>query len=208
MAPVGELHRLVWGGKLFTTESWSCSLHVNSTPGLNIAASNFQAAFVAWMGRASSTLNPAASLDFVKFNTINPVTGRYTLPFSNELVSPNLAVGAGSVSHGQLALCISTSTAVARGRGHAGRFYSPAGAFGTDVATGLINATAAGAALTSALSLCRDINTIVGAGSSLVVFSKRAQTVTTITGLRVGRVMDTMRSRRRSLDESYVSGAL
>lgn len=208
MATVGELHRLVWGGRLFDKESWSCSLHVNSTPGLNLAASNFQAAFVGWMQRAGSKISGGANLDFVKFNTINPVTGRYTLPISNELVSPGLAVGPAIASHGQLALAITTNTALARGRGHAGRFYAPVGQHTIDTATGLNSGADATLVLTSALTLIRDINTIVGAGSSVVVFSKRGQSVQPVTGLRVGRVMDTMRSRRRSLPESYVSGQL
>lgn len=208
MAPVSELHRLVWGGRLFTNESWSCSLHVNSVPGLNLAASNFQTAFVAWMGRGTSRVTTAASLDFIKFNTINPVTGRYTLPYSNELVSQNLAAGLAVATHGQLALAVSTTTALARGRGHAGRFYSPAGVFTVDGTTGQINATEATGVLNSALTLCRDVNTILGAGSSLVVFSKIGQSVQPITGIRIGRVMDTMRSRRRSLNEDYLKGAL
>lgn len=202
MAPVATLYRLVWGGRLFDQESWSCSLHIGSTPGVNLAASTFSAALTAWMARASSNLSGSAKLDFIKFNQINPVTGRYSLPTSEELVQNDLAVGTVPAAFGQLSLAVSTRTALARGRGHAGRFYPPIGDVAIDTITGLTNGTVVADVGTSAATLLRDINTSLAGTGQLVVFSKVGQSVETITGVRVGRVMDTMRSRRRSLVEA------
>lgn len=208
MASVSKLYRLVWGGRLFDKEGWSCSLHVGSDAGLNLAASNFVAALTTWMGASGSGNSAQAKLDFIKFNDINPLTGRYLLPTSNELMQNDLATGASTASHGQLSLCVSTRTAVARGRGHAGRFYPPSGMMTFASATGLVVAgTPEGSAATAA-ALIRSINATVGVGSRVVVFSKIAQTVTPVTGVSVGHVCDTIRSRRASLLEDYVLVAL
>lgn len=208
MAPILTLYRLVWGGRLFDKESWSCSLHVGSDAGLNLAASMFSAPLVAWANRPASLLSSDAHLDFVKFNRINPLTAKYTDLTTNELLQNDLGKGVATAGPGQNSLCVSTRTAATRGRGHAGRFYPPVGMSGTDAGTGLIGATFVGGTVSSAVTLLRDINAVVGAGSRLVVFSKIGQTVTPITSVRVGRVMDTVRSRRRSLGEDYMGSAL
>lgn len=211
MAPIVSLYRLAFGGRLFDTEGWSCSLHVHSDTGINLAASNFRAALIAYVGRADSLFSQSARLDFIKFNEINPATARYVLPFTNQEVQNDMATGPASVGPGQVALAVGLTTALARGRGHAGRFYVPCG-MGSNampsVATGLVSSTIIGAATTSAISLINDINTAVGPGSRVCVFSKVGQLQVPVTGVRVGRVYDTVRSRRRSLPEQYVGGAV
>lgn len=204
MAPVAHLYRLVWGGRLYALESWSCSLNIGSDAGVNMAASTFQAALIAWMTRATSKISTAAKLDLIKFNEINPVTARYLLPTSNEVIQNDLAVGATATWPGQNTLCVSTRTALMRGRAHAGRFYPPTGALAMDPNAGSIDDVTVDAAATSAATLITAINTALGAGSRVVVFSKVAQTVEPVTSVRVGHVVDTMRSRRRSIPELWV----
>lgn len=208
MAPVANLYRLVWGGRLFTAESWSCSVHVNATAGLNLAASNFTAALVAWMGRSDSNISVAAKLDFVKFNQINPATGRYTLPTSNNDEQLGLAAGVRPAAPGQDSVAVSLRTALPRGRGHVGRFYPPTGVPAPSDVDGLISAAIATLMATSAASLISSVNTTVGAGAQVVVFSKIGQSVQPVLNVRVGRVVDTMRSRRAQLSENYIQAGI
>jgi len=208
MAAVTHLFRLVWGGRLFTAEQWSCSLHIDGPGPINIAASTFGAPLTAWVQRASSLISQAAKLDVVKFNEIAPATGRYVLPTTNALEQNDLGTGTLSMLPGQCAMAISLRTALARGRGHAGRFYAPVGAVTVD-AEGRISAASAGGMATSAATLVNDLNDIVTSGGGrVVVFSKVAQTVEPVTGIAVGRVIDTMRSRRTSLLEDHQQTAV
>lgn len=203
MAPVQTLYRLVWGGRLFDKEGWSCSLSIGSPTGFNHAASDMSAALVAWMARAGTRNSSAARLDFIKMNQINPTTGKYVLQTTNELLQNDLAVGVSAPGPGQNSVAVSTRTLLSRGRSHAGRFYPPTGNITPDPVSGLVDSTVIGAMATSAFALITDVNTVLGADGSVVVFSKVGQLVEPVNGVRVGRVIDTMRSRRRSLNEDY-----
>lgn len=102
----------------------------------------------------------------------------------------------------QIALAVSLGTG-ARGPGARGRFYLPVPAIALDLATFLGDATYVGQVAASTRQLREDLK---GDGYTMAVNSgKRGlQPVTTI---RVGRALDTIRSRRRALPESYVTAA-
>lgn len=211
MALIPHLYRLVWSGSLFALEGWSCSMHITSDAGINLASSNFLIPLDAWFVRPESLLSSAAKLTTVKFNEINPVTGLYT-GFSavnpDTVVDDTPPVGGNGPGMGQLSLAVTTTTALKRGRGHAGRFYPPTGLLNIGATDGRITSAQASDNAISAATLIRDINTVVGAGSRCVVFSKAGQLAQDITGVKVGRVVDTMRSRRTSLLEEHVPAAL
>lgn len=208
MAPVTNLHRLVWGGRLFTLEGWSCSLYFGSDAGLNIAASSFVAPLSAWMARTGSGISSAARLDFVKFNDINPITARYMPGLSNERIQNDMAVGVASPDQPQLSLVVSTRTVLPRGRAHAGRFYPPTGVVSSVQSDGRVSTAGATAAAASGSLLIRDLNAVVGATARAVVFSRIGQQVQVINAVRVGQVTDTMRSRRSQLPEEYIESAV
>jgi hypothetical protein len=203
MAPVAKLYRLVFGGRLFDKEGWSCSLNIGSPTGFNLAASVFAPPIQAWVN-ASLNLSSAAKLDFIKSNEIDPLTGRYMLQnATNELIQNDQAIGKAAPGPGQLSVVVSTRTAQARGRAHAGRFYPPTGTPTIDPLTGLISASTANLYASQAWTMITGINTILATAGSVVVFSKVGQSIEPVTGVRVGRVVDTMRSRRRALTEDY-----
>lgn len=208
MAPVVNLARLVWSGTLFTNESWSCSLHFHNTgSAVPMPASAYSAAIEAWMTRVTSHISAAAQLKEVKFNKIDPTTGKYTSQTSNNHVLVSVIKGAQLSAPGQISLAVSTRTALTRGRGHAGRFYPPNGmpqAIG--VADGTATASFAEAIGDSAATMIDALHA-VDPMFRAVVFSKAGQSVEVITHLAVGRVWDTMRSRRRSLPELAVSAS-
>lgn len=198
MAPVTNLYKLAFSGRLFAVESWSCSLHVDAPSGLNLAASNFLAPLQAWFGAVGTKNSVQAKLDEVKFNQINPVTARYTLPTSNNLLQMDASTGNTSAGPGQNSLVISFRTALDRGRGHVGRIYPPTGAIAVTSDGRVASADASALAGTTA-TLLNAINSTVAVGAGrVVVFSKIGQLVEPVTAVRVGRVMDTMRSRRAS----------
>lgn len=201
MAPLVRLHRLVWGGKLGDSEGWSCSLHFNSPVDSNALASDFEPALIAWMGRASSRVAATAHLDEIKFNIIDPVTGKYQFPVSNTDVVPSSPAGTAPATPFQLTVAVSTRTALARGRAHAGRFYPPTGGWDAVMDNGgrITTALAQGMA-DSASELIEALNAAFPMGN-VCVFSKVGQIQEPVTHVQVGRVVDTIRSRRTSLDE-------
>lgn len=203
MAPVQKIYRLVWGGRLFTTEGWSCSLSIASGTGFNLAASNFKVLLSAFMARSGTIFPSSARMDFIKCNELNPMTRKYVLQTSNSYFQNDMVIGASTVGPGQAAMAVSTRTALARGRAHAGRFYLPIGNVPVDVGSGQVPASVTGAMATSAWSMITDVNNLVGVGSSVAIFSSVGQTVEPVNGVKVGRVVDTIRSRRSSLAEDY-----
>lgn len=208
MAAVRNLYRLVFSGRLFAAESWSCSLHIDAGNLVVFDPSIFQAALTTWFQSTDARISDAARLDEIKCNRINPVTGRYIEGQTSALLQNDMATGVAQATAPQLSVVISTRTALDRGRGHAGRFYPPSGA-ATPLPDGRIQTVAAGSMATTAATLLSAINAqVLGSAGHLVVFSKVAQTVEPITGVRVGCVIDTMRSRRTSLPEEPQSAVL
>lgn len=213
MAPVNVLHRLTFGGRLFDSESWSCTLHIDANEILPHPASAFQTALAAWMSRVETMNSVAARLDFIKFNRVTAFalpngkkSMRYAENDTNQHLQNDMAVGVQPIGIGQDTLCVSLRTGIARGRASHGRIYPPSGRFMPD-SDGRVPVATANNAAGSAATLIRDLNAVVaGAGTaSVVVFSNVGQLVENVQSVRCGRVVDTMRSRRSSLDEAPVT---
>lgn len=210
MAPVNTLFRLVFGGRLFDTESWSCTLHTDGNDLLaGITAESFQPALVDWITRTPSNISMAAHLDYIKFNRVVPFvlpTGKTSMRYASQITEEaqqlDMAVGTVSAGPGQLSSVVSLRTALSRGRASIGRIFPPTGGISTGV-DGRTSTAVALAQATSAATLIRDINTVLaGQGTtSVVVFSNIGQVVNNVQTVSVGRVVDTLRSRRASLEE-------
>lgn len=104
----------------------------------------------------------------------------------------------------QTALCVSLSTARPGPTGK-GRFFLPWPALSLDADDKRIPIVQAQSALDQAVQLVRGAGDILG--EDPVVVSSKGY-VSTVTGLKVGRVPDTMRSRREDLVESYLLAPL
>lgn len=226
MAIVGHLHKLVWGGKLCQTETWSASFHLISeaTGDLPIAG-DITSALNAWMVSANSAVSPYANLEFIKCNELDPAprvnladpkTGLprpasppYTRYLSagavNEVLFSPGAVGTGSPSAAlpQSTVAVSLTTGVTRGLAHTGRFYPPTGA-ATDE-TGRVGVAVAGLMAQAAANLIADLNSANGGLAHVVIYSgaRGQQSSLQVTGVRVGRVVDTQQRRRKNLLEDY-----
>jgi len=203
MAPVEMLHRLQFGGKLFDTEQWSCSISFNAQDSAVAVPAGMVTALEDWFGRSQSQISNRATLEFVKYNQINPVTGKYVLPTSNTVVVPTPPTGQAASFAPQLSVSVGLTTVLSRGRGHAGRFYPPSGGSGANIgADGRVSEAFVQDTAGSAKTLILALNVAAGTGEA-VIFSKVDQSVTVVNGVRVGRVIDTIRSRRSSLPEQY-----
>lgn len=204
MAVVGSLHKIVWGGTLATTETWSCGVHfLNPNPGI-LDETLIKSAIGQWMARSGSNVGSSAVLNYLKVNEIDPVTGKYAdTTRANTYPYEPAIVGLGGSNFPQLALAVSTRTALSRGRGSKGRFFQPIGG-GVGVGSdGKMLAEVAMAVAVSGAQLLTDLN---GAQTGeCVVFSRIGQVTAEILGVRVGRVIDTQQRRRRSLTEDYQS---
>jgi hypothetical protein len=162
----------------------------------------------AFFGRAASQIAPHCRLTEVKLAKIGP-DGRY---LEDPFIAAVSQVGAGNfniVYPPQVALAVSLNTS-RRGATGRGRFYLPCPTVGlsTDTMVGDINGA----------NSCRDsVKTWLDAlnnepGIDVVNFGVCVASSkgynTAVTSVRVGRVLDTIRSRRRSLGEGYGPSAV
>src|SRR5664279_715131 len=202
-------YRLAFGGPLFSLEEWSCRLNITSSGTLPDSAAadamlpDLVTALSTWVSDASSLLSTTVQLSWVKFNEINAL-GHYVDPGSSRVaeVTPTVAgVGLERLPP-QVATVVSLRTAHTRGKAHAGRMFTPA--LACDAAGGYNTAT--GDIAGTVTTLLNAINAVVTpAGVSIISATGESNHVTRVA---VGRIFDTMRSRRRSLVEApYELGA-
>jgi hypothetical protein len=106
----------------------------------------------------------------------------------------------------QITLAATLATGYSRGPAHKGRFYLPMVAFQAQVADGLI-ATAAADAAQDVVSVWLTTCNAADPDYRVAVFSRKAGAPQhkLVTGIHIGRVLDTQRRRRRSLPEKYVT---
>lgn len=204
MALDGHLHKLVFGGRLFDTESWSVGFHVITPNAPNTDPGLFVQAIRDWLGRNTSNVSNRAMLDWVKINEVTPDKGLYVnKDQSNTLfVTPPVA-GACVPGLPQITNCVTTYTDALRGAACRGRFYPPSGLQHSVADDGRLTAANAAMEATSAAQLITDLNG--STDGELYVWSQKFQTQHEIVGCRVGRVMDTQRRRRANLVEEYQS---
>jgi hypothetical protein len=218
MAYPSDFYRIVFGGSIYA-EKWNTSLNYFPTihkPAdasiLATLASATQAFFVANGSPTGLGVISSASLDFIKVNRIN-TSGHYADPNPQTHLYPTPAVGTGTVNKvaPQLAVVASLLTDFQRGLANKGRMFLPPVA-GYDLlgADGRASAAAAIRVASSVASYINQVNaafTAWGGGGDVghvaVISDKGAGAFHFVTKVAVGRVIDTMRSRRSSLPEDY-----
>lgn len=205
----GPHQYLQWGGTLPGGDEWSCGLRLAPIAGVTpindpTMLNGVAAAVEAFHSNSSAEISPRALLTFTKLNVIG-VDGRYANPTTLEHIHANVP-GTGLDSRtqpNQITLAISLVTAVSRGPAHRGRFYMPLPAIipGTD---GRIGADHRDAVQTAATSFLTALNAVTS-NYKVSVMSRKlgAPASRTVTGIQVGRVLDTQRRRRNKLVEAY-----
>lgn len=210
--------RLVIGGTLYS-ETWNTSLSVFGLPnqasdGTILASlASVVSGWFASTGTTGPTFNSNVKLTHIKFNRIGP-DGTYVDPVSQTHIYPTPVAGGGTATAvaPQLAVVASLRTAFERGRASKGRMYLPPAA-GYVNPSGTDGRAATADAVRIATSVATLINSVNAAmvtwnggstgGNVAVMSNVGAGAWHSVTEVRAGRVVDTMRSRRSSLEEDY-----
>lgn len=213
--PYLEAHYLitVMGDSWTQTETWQFSVRgapeATPTPTSQQDLANALATPTqTFFGSAAANISNKCRLTAIKVAAINP-DGRYafdTPPGLYTYPTPVVGPSAGAVIP-QQTIAVSTLTPFTRGRAHAGRFYLPP-AFFAVAGDGRILATDADAIEAAARTWLLAINATAQVRAVQVMSKLGTGTSTDVTAVGVGRVIDTMRSRRRSLAEGRTPLAL
>lgn len=221
--------RVTFGGPFWTTDEWSCSLRIGKAD-LNVfqqptgpgydnldgpAALTDVAADVAKFHAASTSLfSNQAKLGFVKFNRIGS-DGRYVdqSRTREKRYSPTVSPSTTSAGIPQVAIAVTLRSDRDRGPLSRGRFFIPTGATPTDAGSPLLSTLGATNLATSVATLIRDLNNWAGLdtnGAGVILVSPGGRGLpdggsAPVTRVEVGRVFDTQRRRRSSLQEQPVS---
>jgi hypothetical protein len=111
-------------------------------------------------------------------------------------------VGAGAAGLPQATIVASLKTAMPRGLANEGRMYLPASARMPD-ATGRLPVQTAEQIASAVATFVSSVNA-VGLGNVTVFSKTREGAARAVTGVRLGRVVDTQRRRRNQIAELYV----
>jgi hypothetical protein len=198
--------RLILTGHLYVTDE-TFSFGLNFHPSSNLAPPDDVPAGVVtactkfW--QTSSLISQGASLELIKLNEIG-TDGRYTQDASveHEMAPKLLGTGTSWSPPSQVAMVVSTRTAANRGRAHAGRFYLPIPGR-PPVLDGMWAQGEQSELAKAAWTWITELNTALPGYQASVLSNLGIGAARPITHVRVGKVFDTMRSRRSSLDENY-----
>jgi hypothetical protein len=197
--PYAPHTRIVWRGVFGTVaqplEEWS--FRVNAQPWLSTTAGGTAMA-QAWATHLAPRIRDNVRLTDVRIYDVNELGE--SGPPRTQWKGDTVATG-GTTGHlpPQCALAVSLN-GVSRFSNERGRFYLPSPAVTAGTA-GDIGAGTATDISNSAASFLSAVNTAMGGPKCAVASTKG--TLTIVTSVRVGRVIDTIRSRRASLDEKY-----
>ena len=212
----GEFVRLVVIGKIYEDDfNFSLSIVPSALgelemPPVDAPTLASMAGIVStWFPKLSAANGPDilndATLVSIKLNRLN-ASGHYMDPISREHVYPTpIAGGATGNAIPQLTVATSLLTAVPRGRGSRGRYYLPptlhTTTVGTDGRLTLAQQAQVGVAGKNLIDGINTLYTLIGrVGVASSAGSGRFEHVTKVA---VGRVVDTMRSRRSKLAEDH-----
>lgn len=213
MAYLQPFLRLVAIGSLPQGETWTWSMSFGSDFGPAAAPEEVPAgvltAIETFHESSDVALGAGVTLNAVKLNMIG-TDGRYVNPSDTvEHIYETPVAAAGTIQlPPQAATAVSLLTNFRRGLAHRGRFYVPR--LGRTVGTdGRLTTTEQSALLTAAAAMVDSLNDALGPNFFCAVTSDRREGAQRrVSGLAVGRVVDTIRSRRRGLDEDYLEAPI
>lgn len=203
--------RVTFGGDLGTgsnPEHWTCSLRLgyNGTDGMISSPGPGEEqgivnALKAWIQNPNMGINQLATMRFVKFAWLD-AAGHYLEDASIYELPATIKGSASplSIKPFQVAMVCTLHTGK-RGAQNRGRFYVPLPSI-TVGPDGLFPAADIAGITTATASLISEINAQLMQACQVIVASSKGHG-SYVTGVSVGRVPDTVRSRRRSLLEGY-----
>jgi len=203
-------------GTLYTaSEDFSMSMRIIPPIGsLTVSQAQVDAISVFTSTWFSATNTQIPSLHALTYIKLAPIGTDGLYPPGEDAVE-HVYPGAGIAGSGvttqtwppQCTLAVSLTTAATRGLGHIGRFYTPplASLLGTDAR---LPSSVVSNLLGTTRTLLLAINGAADVGTVGVVTKAHSGTSRVVTGLSGGRVVDTQRRRRRSIDELPVTLAV
>jgi hypothetical protein len=203
MAYTQPFLRAVWSGQHFTNERFSFGVALISDFGGAEPPDTVPAAIkTATDVFFSAQVGMTSKCDTIKINLIG-TDGKYE---SDQTVlyeyTTQQTHNSGVKYPPQVAVAVSLTTAVRRGLAARGRFYVPNPIASMDD-DGLLTSTAALQLRDSAFTFLQAVEKALPGWDLGVVSDVREGAQRGVTGIRVGRVFDTVRSRRAQLDEQY-----
>lgn len=213
----GELHKIVFGGPLYGSESWACSLHMMTADAETeedaLALPLLLPPINDWFLRQGTQMSPGAKLAFIKSNRVDKVTGHYSDATDSNTLFLDPVINAPLTGHAppQNTVALSWHTDIIRGRASHGRIFPPTASSnvgGTDLVgtDGRVTLPLTLGMADSAQELLAELNNAT-VNLTAVVWSQIGQTGRAIETVSCGRVTDTQRRRRRNLLEERVFAA-
>lgn len=204
--------RLVVGGDIYAPNeqfTWSMSLF-DPAPGPTPVPDEVPSAVADAVRVFHTTANittQSAALRWIKLNQIG-IDGRYTQDTTVRYDYPNpFPVGtAATIVPPQIALAVTLLTDSERGTASRGRFFVPLPARQPS-SLGRLAESDALAYANAAAVMVNSINAAMDPYRVVIASDSGTGRFRTVTGVRVGRVLDTIRSRRRSFIEAPVEAS-
>jgi hypothetical protein len=199
--------RVVWSGSHFLSERFSFGVSLINDFGTGEAPTEVPAAIkTATDAFFTSAVGIATKCDTIKVNLIG-VDGKYVNEQTvlYEYDSPQTHNNANRFPP-QVAVAVSLETGARRGLAARGRFYVPNPISIMDD-NGLLTDAGALSLRDAAVTLLSGVEDALPGWDLGVVSDVGAGRQRAVTGVRVGRVFDTIRSRRAQLDEQYTDTA-
>lgn len=200
--------RLVMAGSLYANERWSTSLSLIPNFAGNPSAGPTEVPEAVIEAASdfiqSGRIYSFVRLDTIKLNLIGP-DGKYVDPddtVEHTFETP-VAGGQSGTIPPQIALAATLRTGSRRGLANAGRIYIP-GPTGNCDASGRLSETDAAAHAAHVADLINDLNVALDEFVVGVASNVRGGAMRAVERVEVGRVFDTIRSRRTSLPEDRV----
>lgn len=198
--------RLVLGGRIYNSDIFTFSMSLSNggqatEPPDEVPQGIIDAA--AALFTFGGVISSGAALQWIKLNQIGQ-DGRYTEDTTVLYDYPADVPGTAPTCFPapQVALCITLRTAVSRGPATRGRFYLPT-PFMAPGAQGYLTLANQQTVATEVRTFLNDVVAALP-GYALVVMSETGSgAMREVTTVSVGRVLDTIRSRRNAFDESY-----
>lgn len=203
----------IWSNNVrFAVPEGGTSLLVDEGDMLEDLMSDLQAQFSTSAASTGLGYSQSVGLQWGKFNRIGP-DGKYADQTNTrvlDLANPVFGVGSAIGGLPQAALAISWGTDRARGPGSRGRIYVPMPAVTVAAADARIPTATCATLATNWANLLEKWNDWAGAPDptemiACVVSNVGSGVKEPIRTVRVGNVVDTMRSRRNALREEYVT---
>jgi hypothetical protein len=204
--------RVTFGGTFgpvaTAVEQWSFRLNINRTASVGAPVEVANAMRDAWQTHLGNRCRARVRLTQVKVAEIG-ADGKYGPNGNPGIWSGDIAATGGdnTLVPNQIALAISLTTDQ-RGPSSRGRFFLPLPVYAADP-DGRLDVASAGTIRAAAAAFLNAVNVAASNGTPLAprkvgILSVRG-TNPEVTGVRVGRVPDTMRSRRRSMLEEHTA---